>query len=125
MNILVSRRSFLAGASAFSLSGCMSGRGGFLSGKPNLRFGVISDIHITGWESAEVFRKTLRWYRDQGVDAVMIVGDIADHGIMQQLENMAKSWYEVFPDDRAPDGRRVEKLFVYGNHDIEGLGYND
>ena len=124
MNILVSRRSFLVGASAFSLSGCVGGRGGLLSGAPNLRFGVVSDIHITGWESTEIFRKTLRWYRDQGVDAVMIVGDIADHGIMPQLENVSKSWYEVFPDDRAPDGRRVEKLFVYGNHDIEGLGYN-
>jgi len=125
MNILVSRRSFLAGATAFSLSGCLGGRGGFLSGTPGLRFGVVSDIHITGWESTETFRKTLRWFRDQGVDAVMIVGDMADHGIMPQLENVAKAWYEVFPDDRAPDGRRVEKLFVYGNHDIEGLGYND
>lgn len=125
MNILVSRRSFLAGATAFSLSGCMSGKGGFLSGKPDLRLGVVSDIHIRDWASTEVFRKTLRWYRDQGVDAVMIVGDIADHGLMPQLENVAKAWYEVFPDDRAPDGRRVEKLFVYGNHDIEGLKYND
>jgi len=125
MDILVSRRSFLVGSTAFSLSGCIGGRGGFLSGRPNLRFGVVSDIHITDWASAEVFRKTLRWYRDQGVDAVMIVGDIADHGIMPQLENVAKAWYEAFPDDRAPDGRRVEKLFVYGNHDVEGLAYND
>ncbi len=125
MNILVSRRSFLAGAAAFSLSGCMSGKGGFLSGKPNIRFGVISDIHITDWNSTEIFRKTLRWYRDQGVDAVMIVGDMADHGILPQLENVAKAWYEVFPEDRAPDGRRVEKLFVYGNHDPEGIDYRD
>ena len=125
MNILTSRRSFLAGATAFSLSGCISGKGGFLSGKPNLKFGVVSDIHITDWASTDVFRKTLAWYRDQGVDAVMIVGDMADHGIMPQLENVAKAWYEVFPDDRAPDGRHVEKLFVYGNHDQEGLGYRD
>ena len=125
MNILTTRRSFLAGASAFSLAGCMSGNGGFLSGRPNLRFGVISDIHITDWNSTEIFRKTLRWYRDQGVDAVMIVGDMADHGILPQLENVAKAWYEVFPEDRAPDGRRVEKLFVYGNHDPEGIDYRD
>ncbi|MBQ6136780.1 MAG: metallophosphoesterase [Kiritimatiellae bacterium] len=125
MDILVTRRSFLAGATAFSLSGCIGGRGGFLAGRPDVRLGVVSDIHITDWESAEIFRKTLRWYRDQGVDAVMIVGDIADHGILPQLENVAKAWYEAFPDDRAPDGRRVEKLFVYGNHDIEGLDYDD
>ncbi len=125
MNILSSRRSFLAGVSAFSLSGCVAGRGGFLSGTPRLRFGVVSDIHITDWKSTETFRKTLAWYRDQGVDAVMIVGDLADHGLMPQLENVAKAWYDVFPGDRAPDGRHVEKLFVYGNHDPDGLKYRD
>ena len=125
MNIMATRRSFLAGATAFSLSGCVGGKSGFAAGRPNLRFGVVSDIHITDWASTECFRKTLRWYRDMGVDAVMIVGDMADHGIMPQLENVAKAWYEVFPDDRAPDGRRVEKLFVYGNHDPDGLGYRD
>ena len=125
MNILSSRRSFLAGVSAFSLSGCVAGRGGFLSGAPRLKFGVVSDIHITDWNSTEIFRKTLRWYSDQGVDAVMIVGDLADHGLVPQLENVAKAWYEVFPADRAPDGRHVEKLFVCGNHDLEGLKYRD
>ena len=125
MNILSSRRSFLAGVSAFALSGCVAGRGGFLSGAPRLKFGVVSDIHITDWNSTEIFRKTLRWYSDQGVDAVMIVGDLADHGLVPQLENVAKAWYEVFPADRAPDGRHVEKLFVYGNHDVEGLKYRD
>ena len=124
MDILISRRNFLAGAAAFSLSGCVGGRGGF-GGRPNLRFGVISDIHITDWASTSYFRKTLAWYRDQLVDAVMIVGDMADHGIMPQLESVAKAWYEVFPNDRAPDGRHVEKLFVYGNHDPEGLNYRD
>jgi len=124
---LLSRRGFLGGASAFTLAGCTCGRfPGFVpSGKPDLVFGVISDIHITTWESTEIFRKTLRWFRDRGVDAVMIVGDIADHGILPQLENAAKAWYEVFPDDKAPDGRHVEKLFVTGNHDPEGLRYRD
>ena len=84
MNILSSRRSFLAGVSAFSLSGCVAGRGGFLSGAPRLKFGVVSDIHITDWNSTEIFRKTLRWYSDQGVDAVMIVGDLADHGLVDE-----------------------------------------
>ena len=92
---------------------------------PLLRFGVASDLHVTDWASAETFRRALRWFRDQGVDAVMVPGDLTDHGLLPQLENVARSWREVFPDDRAPDGRRVERLFIYGNHDFEGLGYRD
>ncbi|MBR4612900.1 MAG: metallophosphoesterase [Kiritimatiellae bacterium] len=90
-----------------------------------LRFGVASDPHITNWASAATFRKALRWFRDQGIDALMIPGDLTDHGIIPQLENVAQSWREVFPDDRLPDGRHVEKLFIYGNHDFEGLAYRD
>ena len=92
---------------------------------PLLRFGVASDLHVTDWASAEIFRRALRWFRDQSVDAVMIPGDLTDHGLMPQLENVARSWHEVFPGDRAPDGRPVEKLFIYGNHDFEGLAYRD
>ena len=71
MNIIFSRRSFLAGATAFSLAGCMNGRSGPPGGRPKLKFGVLSDIHITDWASTEIFRKTLRFYRDAGVDAVL------------------------------------------------------
>lgn len=123
---MTTRRSFLLGASSTALAGCLS--------SPSLRradrdlrlsFGVLSDIHITDWASTEIFRKTLAYFRDQGVDAVMIAGDMADHGILPQLENVARAWYSVFPDDKAPDGRTVEKLFVYGNHDPDGLDYRD
>ena len=92
---------------------------------PLLRFGVVSDLHITDWASTETFRRALRWFRDQDVDAVMVPGDLTDHGLLPQLENVARSWREVFPDNRAPDGRHVEKLFIYGNHDYDGICYRD
>ena len=92
---------------------------------PLLRLGVASDLHVTDWASAEVIRKALRWYRERGVDAVVVAGDLTDHGLLPQLETVARSWNEVFPGDRAPDGRHVEKLFIYGNHDFEGLAYRD
>ena len=92
-------------------AGCVS-PGSMIGAKPNLKFGVLSDIHITDWASTDVFRKTLGYFRSQDVDAVMIAGDLADHGILPQLECVAKAWYEVFPDDRGLDGRHVEKLFV-------------
>lgn len=105
-----------------SLSGgCAGGKGPAAT----LRIGVVSDLHITDWKSTEIFRKALRWYRDQAVDAVMVVGDLTDHGLLPQLENVARAWREAFPDDCAPDGRHVEKLFLYGNHDLEGLWYRD
>lgn len=92
---------------------------------PLLRFAAISDLHLTGLASASTFRKALLWYRDQGVDAVLIAGDLTDHGLLPQLENAAATWRDVFPGDRAPDGRHVEKLFIYGNHDYDGLDYRD
>ena len=30
---------------------------------------------------------------------------------------MARTWFEVFPNDRGRDGRKVERLFITGNHD--------
>jgi len=119
-----SRRSFLGGMACLGVAGCVA-PGSLSKGKPNLKFGVLSDIHITDWASTDVFRKTLRYFRDQDVDAVMIAGDLADHGILPQLENVAKAWFEVFPDNRGLAGKKVEKLFVYGNHDPEGLKYRD
>ena len=132
----VSRRFFIGSAASFgALGGCrlFTSNGYRDGGTPNLRFGVVSDIHIRevnkGDYRAEphggnaTFRYTLEWFRDQNVDAVMIAGDMADLGMGEQLMAVAAAWYDVFPNDRYPDGRPVEKVFVYGNHDWHGFGY--
>jgi len=133
----ISRRWFIGGAASFgALSGCrvLSGSGFAGSGAPRLTFGVVSDIHIkdlakpgdkaVGCGPNELsFVHTLEWFRDQGVDGVVIAGDMADSGTIAQLQNVATAWFRVFPNDRAPDGRKVEKLFVYGNHDMGGVPY--
>ena len=88
---------------------------------PDLVVGVLSDVHVEGsTPSAKTaaFERALAYFRDAGADAVLIAGDIADYGLVSELENVARSWYKVFPDDRLPDGRHVEKIFVYGDHDI-------
>lgn len=134
----LSRRFFIGGAVSF---GAFAGNrfvkaapGTFLGKKPNLTFGVVSDIHITkvgadekmaSWGNNLTFRHTLEWFRDQGVDAVMVVGDMVDTGMVEELQAVAQAWYAVFPDDKAPDGRTVEKLFVNGNHDYHGYLYGD
>ena len=97
---------------------------------PLLRFGVVSDIHarladdgksLVPGLGVETFEKALKTFRDWGADAVVVAGDFTDSGLVRELEAVAKVWFRVFPDDRAPDGRKVERIFVLGNHDAYGL----
>lgn len=87
-------------------------------GNPNLRIGILSDIHITTAASADTFKHALEYFRSRNVDGVLIAGDMADHGLEDELKVVSDTWYSVFPNDKAPDGHKVEKLFIYGNHDV-------
>lgn len=101
--------------------------------KPLLRFGVVSDIHfrldfakgkgLFPERDDRTFVHALEYFRDNGVDAVMVCGDLADSGLVEELESVAEAWNKVFPGDKAPNGRRVERLFVTGNHDHVGYTY--
>ncbi len=92
-------------------------------GKPRLRVGILSDIHIRLERDLPVLERTFRYFRDREVDAVLIAGDMADTGLERQMRMVSSTWFKVFPKDRLPNGRHVERLFVYGNHDIEGHHY--
>ena len=116
----VSRRAFLryaGGAAAFFVTGCRTG--GWLAGKPNLRFGAVSDIHVTTPESCAMFEKALRYFKSRDVDAVLVSGDLADWGIRSSLEYVKATWDRVFA------GTGVVPLFCTGNHDFEGWRYSD
>ena len=121
----LTRRWFIGGA-ACALAGCRFGAlvGDFGTVKPLARLGVLSDVHLNQPGDEEHLVKALGYFRDHGVDGVLIAGDIADTGRVDQLERFAATWFKVFPDDLAPDGRKVERLFVYGNHDILGWTWN-
>ena len=131
----VTRRFFIGGLASFgAFGGCRAfgvSAGSASSVKPNLRFGVVSDIHLqmgpgfvlANGFNADTLVSAFEWFRDSGADAVMIPGDLADSGIFPELEALAETWRKVFPDDKAPDGRRVERLFVYGNHDWDAWTY--
>ena len=93
-----------------------------------LRVGVLSDIHVTNETpgehgSNEYLRKALKYFDAQKVDAVLISGDLFTSGRTAELEIVAKTWFEVFPNDCGSDGRHVERLFVTGNHDLDGCFY--
>ena len=129
---MITRRFFIGGfVSAGAVYGCRTLKvpaGLGVEGKPNLRFGVVSDIHISlddrdGRCNTDTLVSALEWFRDHGVDAVMIPGDLADSGLLPEMEAVSAAWFKVFPNDKAPDGRPVERLFVYGNHDWDGWTY--
>lgn len=131
---MITRKSFLKGMAAGSLWGlpqlvrcdppvapspeiCSSRRPGEL--EPNLRFGVLSDVHIGGKPDAEATaEKTLRWFASENVDAVLCPGDIAHSGLIGELERFAAVWHKVFPGN----GRRVELMISTGNHDVDAWG---
>lgn len=94
-------------------------------GNPNIVIGILSDIHITGDSSVDTFVHTLEYFRTQRVDGVIIAGDMADNGLLAQLHRVADAWFRVFPDNKGLDGQYTEKLFIYGNHDVQASSSED
>ncbi len=135
----ISRREFLKGG--LGALGFAALPGGFLfaapagwkhNDKPNLVFGVVSDTHLrTAWDGKSVdrnytdkyFLAALRYFRSRNVDAVMHLGDMANNGQVEAMQFHADAWRKVFPMERGADGRTVVRLFVTGNHDVEGFKY--
>ena len=111
------RRGFLGGLAALgAVSGC---RNLFAERRPDLRFGVVSDIHITTPQSCELLERAFRYFQSRGVDAVMIPGDLADYGTKNAWGFLRQTWDKVFA------GTEVVPLFCTGNHDHEGWWYGD
>ncbi len=119
----INRRAFLHGVAATAgvagVSSCIAAK----LGEPNLRLGILSDVHITKPGSEVYFIKALEWFRERDVDGVIIAGDITDHGFHSQFQIVSDSWYKVFPGDKGKNNRHVEKVFVNGNHDVIGHTY--
>ena len=133
--MFTTRRFFIGGfASAFALGPrrmFASAPGAFAGGKPALAFGVLSDVHVAlapggkklnARYNTETLTKAFEWFRDNGADAVVIAGDMAHCGLAGELKALADAWFKVFPGDKALDGRHVERIFVFGNHDWSSPG---
>jgi len=116
----LSRRAFIANAAAAASARAFAGRAG---GAPNVTFGVLSDVHFERPGDEDTFLKALAYFRDGGADGVLVAGDIANTGRIEQLKRAADCFFRVFPGGKAPDGRVVEQLFVYGNHDVMNWGW--
>ena len=128
----LSRRAFFGQASAATVltaAGCARTRGSATlpGGEPRLRVGVLSDVHLLrqkdSMHSDVYFEKALRWYDAQKADAVLLCGDIADCGLVSELEYAAAIWYRVFPGGKRSDGQPIEQLFHLGDHDLGGFAH--
>ena len=129
----LTRRDFVRTGASALLAGCVSPKLAFAG--PRLRLGVVSDIHVTTeaylydehdricLSTAEMFEWALRYFRNRGVDAVAIAGDLTEYGMVGELERVGAIWRKVFPDNRGKDGEKVEKLFILGNHDAIAWGW--
>ena len=130
---LTTRAGFLKGlAAAFGARLFAAPPGWTPPAKVNLVFGVVSDTHLrttadgkysTKYWSDKWLVAALRCFRDNNVDAVLHLGDMAHTGQVAEMEFHAAAWRKVFPKDLAPDGHKVERLFVAGNHDLDGSTY--
>jgi predicted phosphodiesterase len=91
-------------------------------GEPKLKMGVVTDTHFgTGWimgVNTPATEKAFQYFRERGADVVMGCGDLIDSGTLWQFRALAKTWNDVFPDNKGKDGKKVEKIFVCGNHEI-------
>ena len=119
MNMTMNRRQFMFGAAA--MLGARQMWAGSI-GAARLKLGVLSDVHVNTAAQVPMLEKAFAYFRDHGADGVIIAGDMADTGQIGQLDMVGAAWFRVFPDGKAPDGRKVENLFVYGNHDVSFRG---
>ncbi|MBP5509359.1 MAG: metallophosphoesterase [Kiritimatiellae bacterium] len=116
----LSRRIFLASTAAAAGARAFAGVAGRA---PTLTFGVLSDVHLERPGDEDTLLKAFAYFRDNGADGVMIAGDIANTGRIEQMERAANCFWRTFPDGKAPDGRHVEQLWVYGNHEFHNWGW--
>ena len=73
--IPLTRRGFMRGGLAV-LGGFVLPTRAFAAGKPNMRLGVVSDVHISkAWKQEFYFEKALRWF-----DACRFTRFVQDQG---------------------------------------------
>lgn len=72
-----------------------------------MRIGHLSDIHLTGQLTADFYRTAVEWVMAQGIDVLVVSGDIVDYKHAMGL--LSPVFGELDP--------AIPKIFVLGNHD--------
>ena len=113
----MNRRQFIGGMFALAGAAAWAKAG---RGAPRLKVGVLSDIHIStpdmfnSQDAIDMFAKTLEFFKQENVDAVLIAGDLTNDGMVKELKAVADTWAKVFGGiDRGP-----VRVFTTGNHEV-------
>ena len=109
MQSMMTRRRFVEFGLAAGV--CCGVHGGLAKQGGAVRFGIISDTHVTGPESVKELAGAFAFLRDKGVDAVIHCGDMTDFGYLHQLEAFAEAWKGTMP-------RGIPLIPVLGNRDV-------
>lgn len=112
---MIRRRDFIFGSSAFAgqiaLFGCRTSA----RREPGVRFGILSDTHVTGPECAAELRRALKFFREADVDAVLHCGDVTDLGYLRELEVFKAVWNGIMLQS-------VRFIAAMGNRDLSDTG---
>lgn len=90
-------------------------------GSGGVKFGVMSDLHFhdgtTGIDSN--IYTMLNYYKEQNVDAILVLGDVANSAKETQFAKFTTAWNAVFTDSKTAPRR----LVLMGNHEFENAYY--
>ena len=120
----LSRREFIGGLAvtfASALARRLSAEAA--ANEPLLRFGALSDTHLRVTDDPDQLGRVFRWLHGRNADAVVISGDITEHGLNTEIDFLVRIWNDAFLGGKAADGRKVEKFWVWGNHDYSDASY--
>ena len=107
---MMTRRRFVGLGLAAGIC-CGAGGAPGLGDNRAVRFGIISDTHVTGEASIPELVRAFVFLREKGVDAVIHCGDMTDFGYVHQLEAFAAAWKQAMPPS-------VPLIPVLGNRDV-------
>ena len=97
--------------------------------RPNLVFGILADTHLqSGHDGVKphpgyphtYVTNAMKLFQKRNIDAFMHLGDAAHRGKNIEIKYHRDIFEKFFPNGIAPDGHKVEKLLVCGNHELFG-----
>ena len=118
-----SRRMFLGAGAAFLAVPGFAG-----TGKPKLRVGIVSDLHLETRVGSELtpfenLDRAFRHFDELKADAILACGDLTNLGTERSLLQLGEIWRKTFPHGCRSDGSPVANLFHLGDHDAGGYAH--
>lgn len=109
----ITRRTFIGS----TLAAVAASRGWSAAEQPLLKFGLMSDTHLTATSNVSTLLTQLRHLSEQGARLVLVTGDVVDLGLLSEVRRFRSVWDEVFPKGLNARGETCRLFVCWGNHD--------